>query len=338
MRRRLYVRGWKGETGVERNARIFVAGGSTLIGAALLRQLEAQSFSHVVGRLTDEPDYRSADEVAAFFHSERPEYVFLAAGQSGGIRANESLPADLMLDNLLAECHVIEAAHRFGVTKLLYLASSCCYPKHCPQPMRVESLMSGPLEPTNEAYATAKIAGIRLCQAYARQHGDNFICGIPANAFGIDDDFSAEGGHVIPALIARLHQAKVEGQPSVTVWGTGAPRREFIFADDLADACLFVMKHNDDARTSINLGSGGDLSIGETAELIREVVGYTGELMFDRDKPDGMPLKSLDSSALLEMGWRAATPIATAVEKTYQAYLQLLDESHRERIHVRAAV
>jgi GDP-L-fucose synthase len=323
---------------VQRNARIYVAGGNTLIGAALLRQLEAHAFAKVVGRPPDEPDYRSANAIAAFFHSVRPEYVFVAAGKSGGIRANESLPAELMLDNLLAECHVIDAAHGFGVKKLLYLGSSCCYPKHCPQPMRIESLMSGPLEPTNEAYATAKIAGIRLCQAYARQHGNNFICGIPANAFGIDDDFSAEGGHVIPALIARVHRAKVERQPSVTVWGTGNPRREFIFADDLADACLFVMQNYDDAHTPINLGSGDELSIGEMAELIRQVVGYTGELVFDTTRPDGMPLKSLDSRMLSKMGWRAATPIARAIEKTYEAWLKTLEESHREGIHVRAAV
>jgi GDP-L-fucose synthase len=328
----------EGGTRVHRNARVFVAGGKTLIGAALLRELASRSFAGVVGAPPDEPDYRSADEIAAFFRSAHPEYVFLAAGRSGGIRANEASPADLMLDNLLAECNVIDAAHRFGVRKLLYLASSCCYPKHCPQPMRIESLMTGPLEPTNEAYATAKIAGIRLCQAYARQHGDNFVCGIPANAFGIDDDFSAEGGHVIPALIARFHAAKVERKPSVTVWGTGTPRREFIFADDLADACLFVMDEYNDAETPINLGCGDDLSIAQTAELIREVVGYTGELLFDGTKPDGMPLKSLDSSALLQRGWRAKTPIACAVEKTYEAYRNTIEEPRRERSYVRTAV
>jgi GDP-L-fucose synthase len=323
---------------VHRNARIFVAGGKTLIGAALVRQLASRSFDNVVGAPPEEPDYRSADEIAAFFRSACPEYVFLAAGRSGGIRANEASPADLMLDNLLAECHVIDAAHRFGVRKLLFLASSCCYPRHCPQPMRIESLMTGPLEPTNEAYATAKIAGIRLCQAYARQHGENFICGIPANAFGIDDDFSAEGGHVIPALIARFHAAKVERKPSVTVWGTGTPRREFIFADDLADACLFVMDEYNDVETPINLGCGDDLSITQTAELIREVVGYTGELLFDATKPDGMPLKSLDSSALLQRGWRATTTIACALEKTYEAYRNTIEESRRERSYVRTAV
>jgi GDP-L-fucose synthase len=323
---------------VHQNARVFVAGGKTLIGAAILRQLESRSFTNVVGAPPDDPDYRNADEVDAFFRDVRPEYVFLAAGRSGGIRANESFPADLMLDNLLAECRVIDAAHRFGVRKLLYLASSCCYPKHCPQPMRIESLMSGPLEPTNEAYATAKIAGIRLCQAYVRQHGDNFLSGIPANPFGTDDDFNAEGGHVIAALIARFHAAKVQTQPSVTVWGTGMPRREFIFADDLADACLFVMREYGDSQTPINLGSGDDLSIGETAALIREAVGYKGELVFDATRPDGMPLKSLDSSILSKMGWRAATPVANAIAKTYEAYVKILEMPRRERSHVRAAV
>ncbi|MBI3863788.1 MAG: GDP-L-fucose synthase [Planctomycetia bacterium] len=323
---------------MEKHARIFVPGGDTLIGAALRRRLAFQRFTGLVGTPPGEPDLCSAPEVDDFFRRARPEYVFLAAGKSGGIRANQLFPADLMLDNLLSECHVIDAAHRHGVKKLLYIASSCSYPKHCPQPMRVESLMTGPLEPTNDAYATAKIAGITLCQAYARQHGANFISGIPANAFGLEDDFSPEGGHVIPALLAKIHKAKVESLPSVPIWGTGAPRREFIFADDLADACLFVMQEYDDAATPINLGAGEDLSIRETAELIREVVGYTGELAFDSTKPDGMPLKSLDSSPLIRMGWRAQTSFAKALLLTYEAFQNELRKSTQEGIHVRAAV
>jgi GDP-L-fucose synthase len=244
----------------------------------------------------------------------------------------------LILDNLAAAANVIPAAHRYGVTRLLYLASSCCYPKHCPQPMQIESLGTGLLEPTNDAYATAKIAGLKLCQAYARQHAAPFFCGIPANAFGIEDDFSPEGGHVIPALIARLHQAKVECRPAVTVWGTGAPRREFIYADDLADACLFVLREYDDVLTPLNLGCGVDLSIREIAQLIGQVVGYAGELVFDPSKPDGMPLKSLDSSVLAGLGWRAETPILIALTKTYQAFLNANRRMGEKGIHVRAAV
>jgi GDP-L-fucose synthase len=324
--------------GVEKQSRIYIAGGGTLIGAALLRRLKALGYVNVLGAPPDEPDLCSAAEVDAFFRRSRPEYVIFAAGKSGGIEANRRFPADLMLDNLLSECHVIDAAHRCGARKLLYLASSCSYPKHCPQPMQVESLMSGPLEPTNDAYATAKLSGIVLCQAYARQHGDRFVSAIPANAFGIDDDFSAGGGHVIPSLIARIHAAKIESQPSIEIWGTGTPRREFIFADDLADACLFVLREYEETQTPINLGSGEDLSIRETAEHICEVVEYTGELCFDTTRPDGMPLKSLDSSRLRGMGWRAQTPFARALAKTYESYLQRECTLHQKASHVRVTV
>jgi GDP-L-fucose synthase len=316
---------------VERHAAIYVAGGQTLIGSALLRQLASQGYTNVVGAPPDEPNLCSAAAVDEFFRRTRPRYVIFAAGKSGGIQANRSFPADLMLDNLFSACHVVDAAHRHGAKKLLYLASSCSYPKLCPQPMAVESLWSGPLEPTNDAYATAKLAGITLCQAYARQHGDSFISGIPANAFGIEDDFSPEGGHVIPALIGKLHRAKVESQPAVTIWGTGTPRREFIFADDLADACLFVMREFDDTQTPINLGRGVDLSIRQTAEKIRDVVGYRGELVFDSTKPDGMPLKSLDSTRLIQLGWRSRTSMVAALNKTYDAYLQR--ECTQEPVH-----
>jgi len=319
---------------VERHAPIFVSGGETLIGSALLRQLRSQGYTNLVGAPPGDPNLYSAAAVDDFFRRERPRTVIVASGKSGGIHANQSFPADLMLDNLLSQCHVIDAAHRYRVSKLLYLASSCSYPKHCPQPMRVDALMSGRLEPTNEAYAMAKLAGITLCQAYARQHGDNFLAAIPANAFGIEDDFSAEGGHVIPALIAKIHRAKVESHPEVQIWGTGTPRREFIFADDLADACLFVLAEYTDAQTPINLGSGVDLSIRETAERICEVVGYRGELVFDASKPDGMPLKSLDSAPLKAMGWQARTSLFVALNKTYDAYLKREASLQREPIHV----
>ena len=311
---------------MEKYAKIYVAGGQTLIGAAILRELERQGYMNIGGGPGEAPDLTDAAQVDAFFARTTPDYVFLAAGKSGGIGANQKYPAELMLDNLLVECHVIHNAYRHGVKKLLYLASSCSYPKHCPQPMRVESLMTGPLEPTNEAYAVAKIAGIKLCQAYSQQYGVNFICGIPANAFGPGDDFSLEDSHVIAALIRKMHEAKVLGVESVEIWGTGAPRREFIFSDDLADACIFVMREYSNSKP-INLGSGWDLSIRELAELIKEVVGYLGELRFDTSKPDGMPAKLLDSSQLKEMGWQPRTPLRAALLATFEWFLNTKGES-----------
>ena len=307
---------------MERNSRVYVAGGETLIGAAILRQLERQGYRNIVGRPGEEPDLTDGRAVDDFFSRQLPEYVFMAAGKSGGIEANRKYPAELMLDNLLVGCNVIHNAHRYGVKKLLYLASSCSYPKHCPQPMRVESLFTGPLEPTNEAYAVAKIAGIKLCQAYRQEYGANFIVGIPANAFGPGDDFSPDNSHVIAALIRKMHEAKVASSASVEIWGTGTPRREFIFADDLADACLFVMQGYDGAEP-INLGVGTDLSIAELAELVKETVGYVGGLRFDTSRPDGMPVKVLDSSRLIAMGWRPATPFRKALAVTLRAFLQI---------------
>ena len=316
---------------MDKNANIYVAGGQTLIGAALLRQLEQQGYKHLAGLPPAEPDLTDREQVSDFFASNKPDYVFLAAGKSGGISANQKYPADLMLDNLLVVCNVIDSAHRCGVKKLLYLASSCSYPKHSPQPMQVESLMTGNLEPTNEAYAVAKIAGIKLCQAYCQQYGVNFISGIPANAFGIGDDFSLEESHVIPALIRKMHQAKITDAEFVEIWGTGTPRREFIFADDLADACIFIADNYDDPMP-INIGGGLDLSIKELAELIKEAIGYRGQLHFDASKPDGMPLKALDSSKLQSMGWQPQTSFRAAVEATYDWFL--LREEKEEIAHV----
>lgn len=305
---------------MDKDANIYVAGGQTLIGAALLRQLEQQGYKNLAGLPPAEPDLTDREQVSDFFASNKPDYVFLAAGKSGGISANQKYPADLMLDNLLVVCNVIDSAYRCGVKKLLYLASSCSYPKHSPQPMQVESLMTGNLEPTNEAYAVAKIAGIKLCQAYGQQYGANFISGIPANAFGIGDDFSLEESHVIPALIRKMHEAKIADAEFVEIWGTGTPRREFILADDLADACLFIMDKYDEKKP-INIGCGLDLSIKELAELIKDAVGYRGLLRFDTRKPDGMPLKALDSSKLSSMGWQPKTSFYAAVSLTYDWFL-----------------
>jgi len=316
---------------LKKHCKIYVAGRETLIGAAVLRELERQGYANIVGRPGEEPELTDATDVDAFFANVSPDYVFLVAGKSGGIEANQKYPAELMLDNLLVECHVIHSAFRHGVRKLLYLASSCSYPKHCPQPMRVESLLTGPLEPTNEAYAVAKIAGIKLCQAYRQQYGAVFIAGIPANVFGPGDDFSSEDSHVIAALFRRMHEAKTVGASSVEIWGSGTPRREFIFADDLADACLFIMRSYDEAEP-INIGIGTDLSVGELAVLIKEVVGYSGELRYDTSRPDGMPSKILDSSKLDAMGWRPTMPFRVALLATYDWFLKTEQERRITRI------
>jgi GDP-L-fucose synthase len=306
---------------LNQNSRIYIAGGNTLLGTALREQLQTAGYGNLVGLPPEEPDLTCPEQVEQLFARHRPEYVFFAAGKSGGIRANQAYPAELMRDNLLSAVHVLHAAHRHRVTRLLYLASSCSYPRLAPQPMRVESLMTGPLEPTNEGYALAKLAGLKLCQAYRCQYGASFVSAIPANAFGPHDDFSPEDSHVIPGLIRKFHEAHVRRQPEVVIWGTGQARREFIYARDVADACVFVMEHYD-AAEPINLGGGSNLSIAETAEAIAEVVGYRGRLRFDTSKPDGMPLKGLDSEPLARLGWRPATAFRTALIETYDWFLR----------------
>jgi GDP-L-fucose synthase len=306
---------------LNRTSRIFVAGGRTLVGAALLDRLRAAGYRNLVGVPPDEPDPTVAGQVEDFFGEARPEYVFLAAGKSGGIGLNQARPAALMLDNLLATAHVVDAAHRHGVTKLLYLASSCSYPRDAAQPLRVESLLTGPPEPTSAAYATAKLAGWQLCAAYRQEHGARFVTAIPGNAFGPHDDFSPDGGHVLPALLRRAHEAKVHGEPELTVWGTGRPRREFVYAPDLADACLFVMERYD-GPAPINLGGGADWSIAEAAHVVADVVGYRGRLRFDAGRPDGMPLKGLDAGPLRALGYCPATDFRTALAETYAWFLQ----------------
>lgn len=306
---------------MELHARICVAGMDTLIGSALVRVLRHHGYSNLVGAAEGEPDLADEAAVDAFFARTRPEYVFMAGGPSGGIQANLRYPATFLRDNLLAETHVIHSAYRHHATKLLYMASSCCYPRECPQPMRIESLMTGRLESTNEAYAMAKLAGIGLCRAYAQQCGVRFVSAIPADAFGLGDDFSPEDSHVVPALIRRMHEAKLAGAEAVDIWGTGRPRREFIFADDVADASLFVMQHYE-ASDPINLGGGAPLSIADAAAVIKEVVEYPGALRFDASKPDGMPVKVLDSSPLLGLGWRPKIPLREALRATYEWYLR----------------
>lgn len=302
------------------SSRVFVCGGETLLGRALLQRL-AQEGCSLVGVGPDEPDPTLPSQVEDFFAEVRPEYVFLTAGKSGGIGLNRARPAELMLHNLLATATVLEAAARHKVRKLLYLASSCSYPRDAAQPMRVDSLLTGPLEPTNAAYATAKLAGWQLARAFRQQEGAPFITGIPANPFGPGDDFDPESGHVLPALLRRCHEARRRDEPTLTVWGSGKPRREFIFSRDLADACIFAMRHYD-GDEPINLGGGESLSIAEAARHVAEVVGYRGQLVFDTSRPDGMPLKMLDSTPLQTLGWRPSTSFRDALSQTYHWFVQ----------------
>lgn len=312
-----------------------MAGGQSLIGAAILHELENQGYGNLLGQNTEGLDLTNPSRVDAYFATARPEYVFLVAGKSGGIAANRKYPAELMRDNLLTECHVLHSAFQHRVKKLLYLASSCSYPKHCPQPMKEEYLLTGLLEPTNEAYALAKIAGIKLCQAYRLQYGAPFICGIPGNAFGPGDDFSEEDSHVIPGLIRRMHAAKQKGDPSFSIWGTGAPRREFIYSRSLAEACILVMNQYEKTEP-INLGMGSDISIAELSRMIKEIIGFQGEIIFDPSKPDGMPMKLLDSSKLQTLGWKPRTSFKAALEETYRWFLQWEEKQDRgERPEVR---
>ncbi len=306
---------------MDQRSRIYVAGMSTLMGSALVRELRRQGYVNLLALDEEEPDLSEASAVDAFFARFGPEVVFLAGGRTAGIRGNEQFPADLMLNNLLVECHIVDRAFRHGVRQLLYLASSCCYPRACSQPMRVESLLTGPLEPTNEAYALAKLAGIGLCRAYASQHGVRFISVIPGDTFGPQDDFKTEESHVVPALLHRIHEAKVSGEATVAIWGTGMPRRDFVYADDLADACITVMQRYR-GLDPINVSAGMDLSIRNLAELLKDIVGFRGTLEFDTGRPDGMPLKVLDTSELQKLGWRPRTPLRDALQVTYTWFLE----------------
>ncbi|MGE3297362.1 MAG: GDP-L-fucose synthase family protein [Porticoccaceae bacterium] len=305
---------------MNKNSGIFVAGHRGLVGSAIVRRLEQAGFGNLLLRGRAELDLRDAAAVQAFFAAERPEYVFLAAAKVGGIHANDSYPADFLRDNLQIQTAVIDAAWRHGVKKLLFLGSSCIYPKFAPQPMPEECLLTGPLEPTNEWYAVAKIAGIKLCQAYRRQYGFNAIALMPTNLYGPGDNFDLANSHVLPALIRKFHEARASGAAQVVVWGTGTPRREFLHVDDLADACLFLMRGYDDERI-VNVGVGEDVSIAELAELVRRVVGFAGEIVGDASKPDGTPRKLLDVSRLRALGWRARIGLEDGIRETYRWFL-----------------
>jgi len=297
-------------------ARVFVAGHRGLVGSAIVGRLAAEGFGAVLTADRRAVDLTRPDAVDAFFSAQRPEFVFLAAAKVGGILANDTWPGDFIRENLAIQLNVLDAARRHGVEKLLFLGSSCIYPKLAPQPIPEDALLTGPLEPTNEAYAVAKIAGIEMCQAYWRQYGCRFISVMPTNLYGPGDNFDLDSSHVLPALIRKFHEARETGAPAVTVWGSGRPRREFLHVDDLADACVFLMRRWD-SPDIINVGVGEDVSIAELAELVRSVVGYEGEIRFDTTKPDGTPRKLLDVSRLHALGWRARIGLREGIERTY---------------------
>ena len=299
---------------------VFVAGRRGLAGSAIYRALQRRGFTKLLGPSRDELDLRDQAAVERFFAAAKPEYVFQAAARVGGILANDTYPADFIRDNLQIQTNVIDAAHRHGVRKLCFLGSSCVYPRLAAQPMTEASLLTGALEPTNQWYAIAKIAGIKMCQAYSRQYGFNAISIMPTNLYGPGDDFDLQSSHVLPALIRKFHEARVQRAASVSVWGTGAPRREFLYVDDLADAACFLMEGYDSPEI-INIGVGEDISIAELADLIRGIVGFEGEIEYDRSKPDGAPQKLLDVSKSRDLGWRASTALVDGIRWTYQWYL-----------------
>jgi GDP-L-fucose synthase len=300
-------------------SKVYVAGHRGLAGSAILRRLASTGYSNIVTRTREELDLVSLPEVERFFATEKPDYVFLAAARVGGILANATYPVEFLRDNLYIELNIIQAAFRHGVKKLLFLGSSCIYPKFAPQPIREESLLTGELEPTNEPYALAKIAGIKLCQAYNSQYGANFISIMPTNLYGPGDNFDLRTSHVLPALMRRFHEAEERNDPSVTVWGSGTPRREFLHVDDLADACVYLM-NTYSGSAIVNVGVGEDISISELAELIRDVVGYRGRIQYDTTKPDGTPRKLLDVSKLHDLGWEASITLREGLEQTYAWY------------------
>ncbi len=316
------------------NSKIYVAGHRGLVGSALVRRLEAGGYRNLIIRTHAELDLTDQGAVREFFSAHKPEYVFLAAAKVGGIHANSTYPADFIVQNLQITTNVLQAAYEQRVTKLMFLGSSCIYPKLAPQPMKEEYLLTGALEPTNEAYALAKIAGIKMCAAYNRQYGCDFLSAMPTNLYGPGDNYDLENSHVLPALIRKMHEAKQRGDREVVVWGTGRPRREFLYSDDMADACVFLMERQPASALGefINIGVGTDLNIRELADMIAEIVGFSGKLKFDTGKPDGTPQKLLDVSRLTRLGWRAKTTLKDGITITYRNYLSSLTYAAQSRL------
>ncbi len=306
---------------MNRHSRIYVAGHRGLVGSAIWRELQRQGFENLIGRTRQEVNLLDAAAVKAFFTGVKPEFVFIAAAKVGGICANDTQPASFLFENLQIQNNLIQTSRETGVQKLLFLGSSCIYPKLAPQPLKEEYLLSGPLEPTNQWYAVAKIAGIKLCQACRRQHGCDFISAMPTNMYGPNDNYDLQTSHVLPALVRKFHEARQTGATTLTCWGTGTPAREFLYADDLASACVFLMQKYSEEQF-INVGSGSEIRIRQLAELIQRVVGYTGEIVWDKSKPDGTPRKLMDSSRLFAMGWRPQVDLETGIRRTYEDFLR----------------
>lgn len=301
--------------------KIYIAGHKGLVGSAIIRVLKQKGYTNLVFRTSKELDLRNQSDVESFFKKERPQFVFLAAAKVGGIVANNTYRAEFLYDNLMIVSNIVHASFNHQVNKLLFLGSSCIYPKLCPQPIKEEYLLTGPLEPTNEPYAIAKIAGIKLCESYRDQYGANYISAMPTNLYGINDNYHPENSHVMPALIRKFHEAKMDGKAEVTIWGSGKPKREFLFADDLANACLFLM-NNYHEKEIINIGCGEDISIQELAEQVKEIIGYSGKLLFDVSKPDGTPRKLLDSTKIHALGWHHNTSLKDGMKIAYQDFLE----------------
>lgn len=312
---------------MNKDSKIFVSGHRGMVGSAICRNLAGKGFKNLITRTSSELDLRNQLAVSHFFQDEKPEYVFLAAAKVGGIQANNIYRADFIYDNLAIELNVIHAAYKENIKKLLFLGSSCIYPKLAEQPLKEDYLLSGYLEETNEPYAIAKIAGIKLCESYRRQYGCNFISAMPTNLYGPNDNYDLQNSHVLPALIRKFHEAKINGSPAVEVWGTGNPRREFLHVDDLAEACLFLME-NYNQESIINIGYGSDISIKELAELIKKVTGFVGEIVFDSSRPDGTLRKLMDSSKINQLGWKAKTILVEGIIKTYHNFLERAYEVH----------
>jgi len=304
---------------MDKNSKIYVAGHRGLVGSAIVRNLKKKGYTNIIGRTHQEMDLLDQNAIREFFEKEKPDYVFLAAAHVGGINANNTTPADFIYENLQIECNIIKAAHDFKVKKLLFLGSSCIYPKMCPQPIKEEYLLSGYLEPTNEGYALAKISGLKMCQFFKRQYGDDFISCMPTNLYGPYDNFDLKTSHVMPALIRKFHEAKINNKHYVEIWGTGKPLREFLYVDDMADACVYLME-NYKGEEHVNIGTGKEVTIGELAEMVKDVVGFKGELKFNSDMPDGTPRKLLDVSKLEGLGWKYRMELKDGIAEAYSWY------------------